>query len=1270
MDRKGAPAAPLVRTLTSPRRIVSLLTSVVLVLAGLVVISKISSPSANAAIYQVEQGKLVWGIKESWRKYIGLSGTHVADGASITGVVEPGTQQEYAAGFEFPVTSGSFDSDTNTTMLNLAGSVHFQKWPDFTGPGKYGLDTQYSDLSLEISPTSQVIRGTHVGYSREDPGGELFTDPDVVLAKFDISGATTTFETDHSTWSEIPTFAGEWLRIYGENQIIDRASFDYTGPGEIPDLTETFDQAGVPNLALGAKWVSDSTSNSVSRDNRQLYVPSSGGLVHTVEINAANQAAGKLTITARDAVSLAPVGTSYSFGPYPNATRGQYGKTAYDSATGTVFFVTGMDGTPAVQTTVRAATWNTTTQSFDISVVGRLRDAATATTQVNLEALVWNPIASELAVIAPKATAVSAYQKDDLYRFVKSGSTWTPFVTDLVAPSTGEFAGAATNSGSGAFGNHASNVVKDHKALGIASDGSYVHAAGSAVFTVSGTQVRIPSQHIKIAADGTAQVSYLADTRPSVPAFSAYYGYNSVTTAADGSAVLYSSDGSTQKWVHVTVAGGAASTGVPGRGPVDAFPPYDISYIAGGWGADAARGIDWVVDPNDPQGRRLFAMRDDQIVAGYTLAPGYALNMTAHSLLAVAADGAVYLPIIDLATNRPGYQRIAFAGELAAFGPQPQSQAVTLASGEASRAVTFTSTVTGGSPAPTRQWQVKQVGTSTFSDLAGQTGATLTVNAVPGMDGTQYRAVYTSSAGRIASDVATLGVDYAPVVTRDLANQSVRVGTEAVFFVTGDGSPEPTTIWQRSVAGSWEDIPAGDPTFVVDGQTLRVPAAAESLSGTLVRAALTNEHGTTYTSSAVLTVRPDVVVPGEGLDLEGVVLEWTGSEELQGTPPFGGSNYFSAGVSAGDQATYLATSGNAAVLQLSSAGAESPATYASRAAHVTNGGGQLLRLTGGTGHLDQDGSATIAWSGSWTVNFYGGLVPFTLSDPVLTIDASGTGTLSADLSGYASSIDNPTVKTPLPPVADVVVSTLTGVEIDPTGTITITPSYAGVQVDVPAGQTPQNRTVSGWGAWPQGLVDFHVQTGLSSYWYSSGGAADPLKKPTPFTIDVTGEGSGPVVPGSDQLAILATVSGPTEPGEFAWSIDGTDRTVVLTDATHQGTHLLSTGSIKPITVTDTRTSGPAWSISGQIDATGDLPGSRFGWSPKVLLAGGGAVAGAVVAPGYAPDGPGLGTTSTLASAPSAHAAGSAQLGADLELRLPVTTAPGTYTTTLTLTALS
>jgi hypothetical protein len=181
---------------------------------------------------------------------------------------------------------------------------------------------------------------------------------------------------------------------------------------------------------------------------------------------------------------------------------------------------------------------------------------------------------------------------------------------------------------------------------------------------------------------------------------------------------------------------------------------------------------------------------------------------------------------------------------------------------------------------------------------------------------------------------------------------------------------------------------------------------------------------------------------------------------------------------------------------------------------------------------------------------------------------------------------------------------------------------------------------------------------------SSGGVA--LREGTIDCVDLPNE------PGteSQQLQVVVPLSGP---GEFIWSIDGTNGLVDLGTAAIAGDHFSATGSINPIRVTDTRVAVPSWSISAQVSdfASGanSFSGSNLGWTPSVIESGAGAVAGAPVAPSL-DGGPGLAASATLGSADTGHPTGSARLGAGLDLKIPIDVTDGTYTATLTLTGLS
>ncbi|MFI1581331.1 alkaline phosphatase family protein [Embleya sp. NPDC020630] len=170
--------------------------------------------------------------------------------------------------------------------------------------------------------------------------------------------------------------------------------------------------------------------------------------------------------------------------------------------------------------------------------------------------------------------------------------------------------------------------------------------------------------------------------------------------------------------------------------------------------------------------------------------------------------------------------------------------------------------------------------------------------------------------------------------------------------------------------------------------------------------------------------------------------------------------------------------------------------------------------------------------------------------------------------------------------------------------------------------------------------------------------------------------SGGTTPGGgDQLSgsqiITTTV---TSTGALTMTSTGGTVTLPAPELTASGDRLAASGALNTVQVTDLRAADPGWNVSGQITdfttaqgGTG-FDGSALGWTPKVVKAGDGqqVTAGSPIAP--ATDG-GIKTTRTLGSAEAGHGRGTAVLGADLSLNLPTTTAPGTYSATLTVTAI-
>jgi hypothetical protein len=166
-----------------------------------------------------------------------------------------------------------------------------------------------------------------------------------------------------------------------------------------------------------------------------------------------------------------------------------------------------------------------------------------------------------------------------------------------------------------------------------------------------------------------------------------------------------------------------------------------------------------------------------------------------------------------------------------------------------------------------------------------------------------------------------------------------------------------------------------------------------------------------------------------------------------------------------------------------------------------------VSISNGEGTLDAAADdADLSWDGTFTVAFYNGMTQFSVTDPHLAVTA-GTGTVTATLSGYGTSMDDPDVFEHLP-TREVTVATLTGVDVTESGLVA-TPDYDGVAVDLPDSASPQVRSGSAWGAFPQSYIDYQLLTGQSSYWYSSGLSTDAYKKALP--IEVSFDSVAPVV---------------------------------------------------------------------------------------------------------------------------------------------------------------
>jgi len=161
---------------------------------------------------------------------------------------------------------------------------------------------------------------------------------------------------------------------------------------------------------------------------------------------------------------------------------------------------------------------------------------------------------------------------------------------------------------------------------------------------------------------------------------------------------------------------------------------------------------------------------------------------------------------------------------------------------------------------------------------------------------------------------------------------------------------------------------------------------------------------------------------------------------------------------------------------------------------------------------------------------------------------------------------------------------------------------------------------------------------------------------------------------SDGVPLAATVPELGDNGEGALTMSVADfgEVVDLGRALNSGDRFRFSGELPTVSVSDSRaaqSTQDGWTVSGRAGdfahSDGALSASHLGWVPGQLADKVGVTPGAEVA-GELSGGPGLALPATLASAVGEGRLGTTELGADLELEVPVDTTAGSYTSTLTL----
>ncbi|MGQ4527140.1 HtaA domain-containing protein [Dermabacteraceae bacterium P13136] len=463
----------------------------------------------------------------------------------------------------------------------------------------------------------------------------------------------------------------------------------------------------------------------------------------------------------------------------------------------------------------------------------------------------------------------------------------------------------------------------------------------------------------------------------------------------------------------------------------------------------------------------------------------------------------------------------------------------------------------------------------------------------------------------------------------------------------------------------------------------------------------------------------------ESAPVNDATFSWRMSDEAGGGAYFGGCNFITAGAVGNTGKSkvwkqedadkwYKTAEGNVTITTPNGTPTwdtkcldESGKKVTTRAGSTT---GAKVNFSKGKGTVDvAANTADITWEGSASVVFYGGMTYWSFSNPHLVINSDGTGSITATGSGYASSMAD-TSKWEKLPDEQIVLANFKDAKVTETG-FTATPLFKGVEVDIDTKKgMAQSRKGEGWGSFPQEFVNFQLKTGQSSYWYSSGGAADPKKVAAPVTLSWSAPEAAPAEPpaadkdeekDATKVNISVNVPEATQPdpgtgdgtapgdgsgdggtkpgegegtpdpepaGEFTYTVSSTSAD--LGTATENAAGFAAAGALPTITVKDTRKDAPAFTVNGKASdftgTAGTIPAASLGWAPSLADNTVGAVEGAPVEA----NNPGLAEAKSLVSAPAGHAKGEVKVNTKLTFQAPKIAPAGQYSSVLTVTAIS
>ncbi len=359
-----------------------------------------------------------------------------------------------------------------------------------------------------------------------------------------------------------------------------------------------------------------------------------------------------------------------------------------------------------------------------------------------------------------------------------------------------------------------------------------VYVGQSATFTVAATGSPTPTVQWQLSLNaGSSWVSISGATSTS---------YNTGATATWASGIEYRAVFTSSSGTATTTA--AVLTILAGTAPVITTQPTPQSAPAGQTVTFTAAAS------GTPAPTLMWQFSIDSGASWHNL--GVTTNSFTTGALTTNTSGwqlrAQFTNPLGVVSSNPALLTVLAAGT-PLVTTQPVTQTVI-----APQSATFT-VAASGTPTPTVQWQFSgNLGTS-WTNIVGATSTSY--NSGPTAtwaSGIEYRAVFTNSAGTVASNGASLHISPAgaPVITTQPTAYSVTAGGTGTFTAAASGTPSPTVQWQLSTDSgtTWSNIAnATSTTYITEG-TMATDTGSE------YRAVFTNTNGTATTNAAVLTV--------------------------------------------------------------------------------------------------------------------------------------------------------------------------------------------------------------------------------------------------------------------------------------------------------------------------------------------------------------------------------------------------------------------------------